>query len=287
METLESLVTAARECGFTNLQWITQIARSAISLYPQGRGPELPFASRIGGMPGLPLSMRWPQYGGCSMEFIAQVDLESLPHSAIEDDMPRSGRLLFFYDQLERSTGGCDGDFQGSWSVVLVPEPVAREAIVTEWPADLPADSRFEACGLLAAVTLTLPHWDSVLIEDLELDQRQLTAYQDLLFRVTGDDPWVSRALLGGYPDQIQGDMTLDCAQAWLAVQNPEIDCAGSVYTAECRADSHEWRLLLQVPSIRAANMLWGDETGCLYYWIRNEDLRALRFDRTQLILQF
>jgi uncharacterized protein YwqG len=31
--------------------------------------------------------------------------------------------------------------------------------------------------------------------------------------------------------------------------------------------------------------MMWGD-AGCLYYWIRAEDLRARRFDRAWMILQ-
>jgi uncharacterized protein YwqG len=46
-----------------------------------------------------------------------------------------------------------------------------------------------------------------------------------------------------------------------------------------------EWRLLLQVPSADAAGMMWGD-VGCLYYWIRQDDLAARRFDRSWMILQ-
>ena len=46
-----------------------------------------------------------------------------------------------------------------------------------------------------------------------------------------------------------------------------------------------EWRLLLQLDSDEAVDVMWGD-VGTLYFWIRESDARAARFDRTWLILQ-
>ena len=89
--------------------------------------------------------------------------------------------------------------------------------------------------------------------------------------------------MLAGHPDQMQGDMTLQCAKvtAGYNCSEPEPDAMG----AALRKDAHEWRLLLQVPSAEGLGMLWGD-AGCLYYWIREKDLRARRFDRCWLVLQ-
>ena len=48
---------------------------------------------------------------------------------------------------------------------------------------------------------------------------------------------------------------------------------------------SLDWLLLLQVDTDERINMRWGS-TGMLYYWIRQEDLRARQFDHTWLVLQ-
>ena len=45
------------------------------------------------------------------------------------------------------------------------------------------------------------------------------------------------------------------------------------------------WRLLLQLDSCEDLGMMWGD-MGLVYFWIRQEDLQARRFDRTWVILQ-
>jgi uncharacterized protein YwqG len=71
---------------------------------------------------------------------------------------------------------------------------------------------------------------------------------------------------------------------------------AGGLYCGDARAyqdprlptfrkQARDWRLLLQVPSVDAAGMMWGD-LGCLYYWIRDKDLKERRFERCWMILQ-
>lgn len=53
----------------------------------------------------------------------------------------------------------------------------------------------------------------------------------------------------------------------------------------EYRRRARNWRLLFQVPTVEEIGMEWGD-VGCLYFWIREEDLRQRRFDRCWMILQ-
>ncbi len=42
---------------------------------------------------------------------------------------------------------------------------------------------------------------------------------------------------------------------------------------------------MLQVDSDDEAGMMWGD-AGMLYYWIRDDDLAARRFDRAWCVMQ-
>lgn len=156
---------------------------------------------------------------------------------------------------------------------------------VAEWPVDLPERAQYPACSLASEETVALPPWESVLVEDLGLDREQLDAYQDVLEAASGDDAWSSRGLLGGYPDQIQGDMMVECALVAAGLYCGDSTAYHDPRLPTLRKQARDWRLLLQVPSAESAGMMWGD-VGCLYYWIRDDDLRARRFDRAWMILQ-
>ena len=119
-------------------------------------------------------------------------------------------------------------------------------------------------------------------IRDRHLDDDQLDAYQNLLGQTEEPEDCV---LLGGYPDQIQNDMTLQCALVAAGLYCGDATGYQDPRLPAFRRDALDWRLLLQVPSVDAADMMWGD-VGYLYYWIREDDLGARRFDRAWMILQ-
>lgn len=274
----DQLTSRAREVGFTDLDSIQPLVRGAVVLTPQGRCEE---RSRFGGRPDLPVSLSWPQWNGKSLAFIGQVDLASQPGVLVGEGFPQKGLLLFFYDP-DQSTFGFDPMDAGSFPVVYLPD--AKAAVISDWPDDLSEKARFTPCPLASEETITLPPSESVLVQDLHLDEHRLDAYQDLVGQMSSEEEWSRRGLLGGHPDQIQGDMTLQCA-----LVSAGLYCDSRAYKDPrlpwFRKDALNWRLLLQVPSIEEAGMMW-DDLGCLYYWIRDEDLRACRFDRTWMILQ-
>lgn len=277
--TIDDLLARAHAHGFEDLEAIARLARNAVELTP-GSGEQT--RSRFGGLPDLPASVPWPQYKGRSLAFIAQIELSSQPPVAVQLGLPKEGWLLFFYD-AEQSTWGFDPNDVGSFAVIFLPEstpPTDR----TDWPADLPDYARYQASFLSPVETVTLPPGDSGLVQHLHLYPERLDAYQNLLDELSGG-AWASRGLLGGHPDQIQNDMPLDCelvsARLYCgdggAYQDPRLPLF--------RQRAKDWRLLLQVPSVEDAGMMWGD-SGCLYFWIRDEDLAARRFDRVWMILQ-
>jgi len=281
--TLDELIESARGRRITDLESIKKLARGAVDLRLAGEAMHQGSRSRLGGLPDLPVSVPWPKWTGRSLAFIGQIELLSQPRVAAREGLPGEGLLLFFYD-AEQSTWGFDPKDAGSFAVVYVPESTSA-SVVTDWPTDVPEHARYRACSLSLAETVTLPPWESVLVEDLGLDREQLDAYQDILQATAGDDAWASRVLLGGYPDQIQGDMSLECALVSAGLYCGDATGYRDARLPVFRQQAREWRLLLQVPSAEPAGMMWGD-AGCLYYWIREGDLAARRFERSWMILQ-
>lgn len=280
--TIDDLIASARAHGFVDLKSIERLARSAVVLTPM-TGEREHTRSKFGGLPDLPVSVPWPQYKGRSLAFIAQIELSSQPPVAVQLGLPPEGLLLFFYD-AEQSTWGFDPKDAGSFAVMFLPEstpPTNR----TDWPADLPDHARYQARFLTSSESLTLPAWDSILIQDLHLDPEQLNAYQNLLEAQWNDATWASRGLLGGHPDQIQNDMPLDCALVSGGFYLGDSSAYQESRLPVFRQRSRDWRLLLQVPSVEDAGMMWGG-SGCLYYWIKDEDLAARRFERAWMLLQ-
>jgi uncharacterized protein YwqG len=281
--TLDHLIAMARTHGFVDVDAVKRLARPAVVLRPGGGGAAKSIMSRLGGLPDLPRSIPWPKRDGRSLAFIAQIELSSQPSVAAQDGFPREGLLLFFYD-AEQSTWGFDPKDTGSFAVVHVPESTPATDL-DDWPDDLPECARYRACSLASEETIALPPWESILVEDLKLDREQLDAYQSLLEVTTKEDTWASRSLLGGYPDQIQGDMMLECALVSAGLYCGDSTAYHDPRIPTFREEARNWRLLLQVPSAEPAGMMWGD-VGCLYFWIRDNDLRAGRFERTWMILQ-
>jgi len=89
-----------------------------------------------------------------------------------------------------------------------------------------------------------------------------------------------------GYADAIQAPMELECA----LVTNG-LYCGDSTGYNDLRAKSLEveadkWMCLLQVDSEdEKTGMMWGD-AGKLYFWIREDDLKNKRFDKSWFCLQ-
>jgi uncharacterized protein YwqG len=68
-------------------------------------------------------------------------------------------------------------------------------------------------------------------------------------------------------------------------LEKPLVEQARCFANEERHAMGHSSRFLLQVDSDDAAGMMWGD-AGMLYFWIRDDDLAARRFDRAWCVMQ-
>lgn len=280
--TLIKLIQLARDIGFTELGIVRDHVRPAVELRPGGPRSAPGVGFQWGGQPALPLDVSWPQWDGRSLAFIAQIDLGMIPTSLAAEGYPRQGRLLFFYD-AEQSTWGFDTKDAGSFTVIYLSDP-GVELAVPDWPADLPEYARYKLCPLEPIEILSLPPFEDLTEDDRLKGDSLVDSYDELLELMDGGG-WSERGLIGGYPDQIQNEMTRQCAEMAIRLSRNDATIARPQLAAGHRETAEAWRLLLQVPSESEAEMMWGD-VGCLYFWICESDLRDARFDRVWMILQ-
>ena len=235
-------------------------------------------ASRLGGDPDLPPGAEWPRKDGAPLSFVAQLDLAAVTRHDGEGVLPGVGLLSFFYDATTQEAWGFDPADRGSWDVRHL--PAGQQLLRTPAPDDLAADGRLIGVAFRPRAELCSPPYESRVVELLGMSEAELDAYGDLL--EPGDEA-IHRAL--GHPDPVQGEMQLECqlASNGVFVGGPEGYRDPRVLDLGAGAD--DWRLLLQVDSDDATDMMWGD-AGRIYFWIRDQDLRAGRFEDCWVILQ-
>lgn len=260
---------------------LSKVARPAVQLITR-RLPvgELAIGqSRIGGVPDLPERFRWPSFHGKHLAFIAQINLADVARSIPDGPLPKKGQLWFFYAWSQEEWGFDPKDEGSSVVHYEADAQLARRAP----PADIPDEGRFAPCAVTLRAYDDIPDGSDPRNPTFKSDD----AIQDRYGQVRNEVASVkgtSHKLLG-YAEPIQNPMELECALV-----------TNGVYTGDAKAHEHprykeldrtkyDWRLLMQVDSDDAADMMWGD-AGRLYFWIRDQDLRARRFDKTWMIFQ-
>jgi uncharacterized protein YwqG len=241
-----------------------------------------PGSSKLGGTPDLPEGVSWPQCNGVPMALLAQLRLQDLAPYDIDGQLPKSGILYFFYEAREH-VWGYDPKHRGNWAVIYHDGDLDNPR-PTDSPAELAQECRFRACTVTFSSEITLPSYDSRAVERLEF----VAAEQDVYFRL----PEADRAEGGvmhrmlGHPDQIQGDMTLECQLASHGIYLGNSEGYADPRRASLEDGADEWQLLLQIDSDEEnLGAMWGD-CGRVYFWIRQADLRKRDFGNVWLILQ-
>jgi uncharacterized protein YwqG len=243
--------------------------------------------SQLGGAPLAARGFAWPSRDGRPLTFLARIDMAQLYKSEPIDWLPATGALLFFYDVAEQPWGFDPADGQG-WRVVYVNDGDAVAEL--PFPPLLDQANRLPKQFLAFQSIRSYPSAERETIGALALDEGESQAYEELQVRAFGDRP---RHQLAGYPSPIQGDdMEYECELVSNGVYmgggiaGADASAAnGGGQTPAADAALSEWRLLLQMDSDEAADVMWGD-AGIIYFWIRESDARARRFDASWVILQ-
>jgi hypothetical protein len=140
----------------------------------------------------------------------------------------------------------------------------------------------FYPCALEAETVWTLPP-----LEEIQDHEAFFPPVVPILTRLEDYKPYWKELRrrdfchqLLGHPAEIQGgEMRLDVVEAndtegYFAYEDYDYQ-----HRDELIEEMRRWRLLAQFQSDQPTGMCWGD-CGMIYYWIREEDLTARRFDR-------
>ncbi|WP_019891511.1 YwqG family protein [Streptomyces purpureus] len=234
---------------------------------------------RLGGLPELPESERWPEWEGHGpLSFVASLDCGALPSAALDIDLPTEGTLVFFY---------FDGQLDDGVAVVAPDEPESwAGARVLYVPAGVPVAERAAPEGiepypevpLSARVETTAPYlWHPVVYREFgPMDDDHPVwgeGFQDAMW----DHSEGTEHRVGGHADPVQDEVEAEVARG--ALGSPPWD------DPRIKEEALRWTLLAQFDSDDDADMMWGD-CGVLYWLIRPEDLAERHFDRAMFTWQ-
>jgi uncharacterized protein YwqG len=222
-------------------------------------------ASVFGGVPWMRAGETWPRYGKEPLSHLATINLAQASEHDVTGLLPRSGLLQFWYVQ-DQSTWGFDPKDAGSFRVDYLRD--TNGLAQAEVPSDV---EPFAASHALMHAGATLPNseWiDEFAREHVTLGGSE--AYDSLMESV-----YFGHRLLG-HASPVQGPMEGECAGIF----------GGPITGSERKSGAREWILLMQFETDEEGpGWMWGD-AGALYFWIRKQDLAAMRFDRVWCVLQ-
>ncbi len=210
------------------------------------------------------------------LSFLAQINLADVAKTRAAASLPKTGLLSFFFE-LTRQCSGFDPHASGAFRVVYTPN---TENLLLREPPEIPDVEPFPPCALAFSEICTLPA-SFVAADGTPLYRNE--AYWDLVDAVT--DTKKTRHQIGGHPNQIQGDMAIQCQLASNGINCGSHQGYNDPGVPALRQGAADWRLLLQIDSDHNPDWMWGD-AGMLYFWIRDQDLAARDFDRAWMILQ-
>lgn len=236
-------------------------------------------ASKLGGTPDVPVGFAWPEWRGKPLGFVAQIDLAEVAVHLADSPLPQTGLLAFFYEPSQEAWGFDPRD-AGAWRVVWFDGGSLRRATV---PSGVPQDARYKACRLLPAPRLSYPEPDSLASRLAGIPDADKELYAGFLRLRREADPTGHQLL--GHADPVQNEMELECQLVTNGLFTGDRSGWHDPRRKELEPGAADWILLLQIDSDDAAGMMWGD-VGCLYYWIRKQDLAARRFDKVWMIFQ-
>ena len=235
-----------------------------------------PSLSHFGGSPHLPSSIEWPKRDGVKLGFLARISLGEIQKVLPVPWLPQFGALLFFYD-LKKQPWGFDPKDRGAFAVVLVPDlpmPV-QTSDSKEAPVIAHRNVGFRRVEVIS--------WENEGLRALALTDPEWAVLEKLDGAAFGGKP---KHQISGVASPLQGEhMDLECQLASNGVYCGDAKGYQSARALELQDGKASWRLLFQMDSDDALDVMWGDG-GMLYFWVEEQEARKGNFGNAWLILQ-
>jgi uncharacterized protein YwqG len=243
---------------------------------------------KLGGLPDLPVGVDWPRRREKPLAFVGQLELAEVHQHLHDPTVPSRGLLSFFYEADLWTSGSSPAD-RGAWHVWLSDGPLSRQSPPALAPPAVPDDYdpatwSFEEAGVVFVPRLSLPERDHRLMERFDMGSSDDEAYMALMDELRRAHGLTGLTQFLGYPAEIQNDpfKTSQLASNGVGPEAYESQPREVTRLLEARG---AWRSLFQVDSIDEIRMLWAD-SGLLHYCMRDEDLRAGRWENSWLLMQ-
>lgn len=235
--------------------------------------------SKIGGQPDLPKNIEWfTEDNGKHLSFIAQVNLVEIAGLDNSQQLPPQGILYFFYS-AEQEAWGFDVKDKDKFKVFYY-EGSIEELKRIDFPKNLIEHARYKPCKLTFKASVSLPNWEHDYVFD-RLNSQERHKYTDITEELD-----VKANKLLGHSDNIQEPMELECELVTNGLYTGDPKGYNDPRAKELEKNKDAWTLLLQVDSnYEESGMMWGD-AGMLYFWIKKDDLKNKKFDKSWLISQ-
>lgn len=220
--------------------------------------------------------------GEIPLAFLGQLSLREVTAIAPLPGWPRKGVLAFFYDASQ--IWGYDPLDRCHCRVLFYPEE--ERLTPTEFPTTLSADAHFPSRSLEFRCEWTLPTYLELNNGDLVV--WKMNEYSDLLAKLNSGGEAQARLVhrVGGYPQEIQGDMRLKCQLVTNGLYCGDRSGYQDPRRAELEKGASDWQLLAQFDSDEAQlGWMWGD-VGRVYFWARRQEIEATDFTNCWAILQ-
>jgi uncharacterized protein YwqG len=252
-----------------------------ISLSPSSEARIALGQSKMGGLPDLPKGLKWFEYKGEPMSFVAQINLWEVAQYDTENRLPKEGILYFFYDATQ-SSWGFDPKHKGC-SKVYHYKGDLQDLETCAAPDNLDDDAIFSPSVIEFSAKCNMPDYESDLLYDVDLEDEEYVLYSQLDAGIN-EAEYINKLL--GHANNIQSGMELECELVRNGLYCGDSTGFKSPKAKALKRHISAWHLLFQVDSNDdTCNMVWGD-AGRLFFWIREEDLKSENFDAAWLILQ-
>lgn len=182
-------------------------------------------------------------------------------------------QIIWGFDPLDR----------GHCSILFSPEDVPLKP--AEFPNSLVSYARYPKRSLQFRREWILP-------THLELNNAKpvlwkTDEYRNLVDQLNSDGkPGQLIHRIGGYPQEAQGDMQLECQLVTHGLYCGNQSGYQDPRRTELEKGASDWRLVAQFDSDEAGlSWMWGD-VGRVYFWARKQDIEAADFGKSWAILQ-